>query len=501
MSTEPTVRPVGSKGDAAAAPAWRPPRVEKVTKGSSPHVEKALADVRSKIYPRSVTGIFARWRIIMVFVTQLIFYGLPWLQWNGRQAVLFDLGARKFYIFGMVLWPQDVIYLTVLLVLSAFALFLFTAMAGRLFCGYACPQTVYTEIFMWVERRIEGDRLARIRLDEAPWSWRKLRIKTTKHLIWIAIAWWTGSTFIGYFAPIRELGMGLLHFTLGPWQWFWMVFYSFATWGNAGFMREAVCKYMCPYARFQSVMVDDDTFVVTYDHVRGEPRGGRSRRIDHKEAGMGDCVDCSLCVQVCPTGIDIRDGLQYMCIGCGACVDACDQVMEKMDYDKGLIRYTSGRAITDGLSQSQVRKRLMRPRVLIYSTILLLVAIGFVVSLATRTTLRMDVIRDRGVLGREVAGGLIENVFRLQLINTSESPLTLTLSADGLPGLSVVTADENKAVVEVPAASNRLVPIVVRLPAANAEPGLHNIELKSAGQYDDGRTAEVVEKSSYFVPN
>src|SRR5690606_12936142 len=228
---------------------------------------------------------------------------------------------------------------------------------------------------------------------------------------------------------------------LGPWQWFWMVFYAFATWGNAGFMREAVCKYMCPYARFQSVMVDDDTFVVTYDHVRGEPRGGRSRRIDHKEAGMGDCVDCSLCVQVCPTGIDIRDGLQYMCIGCGACVDACDQVMEKMDYDKGIIRYTSGNAITGRLTQAQVRKRMFRPRVLAYMAILSLIGIAFVASLVMRTTLRMDVIRDRGVLGREVPGGMIENVYRLQFINTTESPLTLTLVASGLPELTVITAD------------------------------------------------------------
>jgi cytochrome c oxidase accessory protein FixG len=498
MSSEP---PVNSTTQAsAAAPAWQPPRVSKVGGGASPQVEKALSDVRSKIYPRSVSGIFARWRIAMVFVTQLIFYGLPWLQWNGRQAVLFDLGARKFYIFGMVLWPQDVIYLAVLLVVSAFALFLFTAMAGRLFCGYACPQTVYTEIFMWVERRIEGDRLARIRLDEQPWTWRKVRLKASKHIIWLLIAWWTGSTFIGYFAPIRELGMGLITLSLGPWQWFWMVFYAFATWGNAGFMREAVCKYMCPYARFQSVMVDDDTFVVTYDHERGEPRGGRSRRIDHKEAGMGDCVDCSLCVQVCPTGIDIRDGLQYMCIGCGACVDACDQVMEKMDYPKGLIRYTSGRAITDGLTQSQVRKRMLRPRVLAYSFILGLIVIGFAVSLATRTTLRVDVIRDRGVLGREVAGGMIENVYRLQFINTSESPVNLVLSADGLPELSIMTADHGATTVHVDPASNRLVPVVVRTPAGQVSPGLHDIELNVVGTYDDGREATVVERSSFFVP-
>ncbi|NLZ11544.1 MAG: cytochrome c oxidase accessory protein CcoG, partial [Alcaligenaceae bacterium] len=342
MDKKPVVSIESLAGD-EAVPAWQPPKIETARrKGASPQVEKALADVRRKIYPRAVSGLFARWRLIMVLFTQLVFYGLPWLQWNDRQAVLFDLGARKFYIFGMVLWPQDVVYLAVLLVLSALSLFLFTAIAGRLFCGYACPQTVYTEIFMWVERKIEGDRLARIRLDEQPWNFRKLRLKAVKHAVWVLIALWTGFTFIGYFAPIRDLGADLMVFALGPWQWFWMLFYAFATWGNAGFMREAVCKYMCPYARFQSVMVDNDTFVVTYDNVRGEPRGGRSRKVDHKEAGMGDCVDCSLCVQVCPTGIDIRNGLQYMCIGCGACVDACDQVMDKMDYPHGLIRYTSG---------------------------------------------------------------------------------------------------------------------------------------------------------------
>lgn len=498
MSKEPSDQAAGQTTQ--SVPAWQPPRVRKGMGGSSPQVERALAEVRTKIYPRSTSGYYARIRVVMVFLTQLIFYGLPWLQWQGRQAVLFDLGARKFYLFGMVLWPQDVIYLAVLLVLSAFALFLFTAMAGRLFCGYACPQTVYTEIFMWVEKHVEGDRLARIRLDEQPWNARKLRLKATKHFLWIVLALWTGYTFIGYFAPIRELGADLLAFTLGPWQWFWMLFYAFATWGNAGFMREAVCKYMCPYARFQSVMVDDDTFVVTYDHVRGDPRGGRSRKVDHKEAGMGDCVDCSLCVQVCPTGIDIRDGLQYMCIGCGACVDACDQVMDKMGYEPGLIRYTSGNAITDRMSQSQVRRRMLRPRILAYSAVLGVIAIGFVFSLATRTTLRVDVIRDRGALGREVAGGMIENVYRLQIINTSELPVVMDLSVDGVPGLTVGTADHGESRVQVEGSSNRLVPVVLRAPAASLAPGLYDIAFKAVGTRAPDDVNVVIEPSSFYVP-
>src|SRR5690554_2314564 len=287
-SQEPTVRPRNED----AAPAWQPQPIARPGGGSSPVVERALADVRSKIYPRSVTGFFARWRVALVVFTQLIYYGLPWLQWNGRQAVLFDLGARKFYIFGMVLWLQDIIYLTVLLVLSAFSLFLFTAMAGRLFCGYACPQTVYTEIFMWVERKVEGDRLARIRLDESPWNARKIRLKATKHVLWILIALWTGFTFIGYFAPIRELPGHFMSLTLGPWQWFWFLLYSAATLSFAGFLRESICRYACPYARFQSAMVDDDTFVVSYDYVRGEPRGARSKKVDPAEKGLGSCINC-----------------------------------------------------------------------------------------------------------------------------------------------------------------------------------------------------------------
>ena len=307
--------------------------------------EIGLYEIRKKIYPRSVTGTFANWRVALVIVTQVIYYGLPWLYWNDRQAVLFDLAARKFYIFGLVFWPQDVIYLTVLLILSAFSLFLFTAVAGRVWCGYACPQTVYTEIFLWIERKIEGERQARMRLDAMPRSLEKLVKKALKHTAWIALAVWTGYTFVGYFTPIRDLGVRAILWDLGGWETFWIVFYSLATYGNAGWMREQVCKYMCPYARFQSVMFDKDTLVIAYDRERGEPRGSRSKKIDAKAAGLGACIDCSICVQVCPTGIDIRKGLQYECIGCAACIDGCDQVMDKMGYPRGLIRYASENAL------------------------------------------------------------------------------------------------------------------------------------------------------------
>ncbi len=500
MTSEST--PADSVSPSEQPPPWRPAGA-KPRKAVSESLEESLKDVRRKIYPRSVTGWFAGWRVTLVVLTQLLYYGLPWLQWNDRQAVLFDLGSRQFYIFGLVLWPQDVIYLTLLLIISALALFLFTALAGRLFCGYACPQTVYTEIFMWIERKVEGDRVARIRLDESPLSFRKLRIKATKHFLWIAVAFWTGFTFIGYFAPIRELGANLLAFTLGPWQWFWLLFYSFATWGNAGFLREQVCKYMCPYARFQSVMVDSDTYVVTYDHKRGEPRGPRSRKTDYKAEGLGECVDCSICVQVCPTGIDIRKGLQYMCIGCGACVDACNQVMEKVNYPKGLIRYTSERGILEGLTDGQVRKRLLRPRVLIYTTLMAIIIAVFIGSLVTRETLRVDIIRDRGALGREVPGGLMENVYRLQILNASEESLRLSIAAEGLPDLRVLAgsgAQQPAIDIDVPAAGNMLLPVVVQAPYDAADPGSHPITFVTQSRSEGGRETEVREASSFIFP-
>jgi cytochrome c oxidase accessory protein FixG len=469
-------------------------------------IEESLYEIRRKIYPRSVSGLFARWRFILVFATQLLFYGLPWLSWNDRQAVLFDLVQRKFYIFGLVLWPQDVIYLTLLLILSALALFLFTAVAGRLFCGYACPQTVYTEIFMWIERKVEGDRFARIRLDgeEWPWNLKKWRLKLTKHFLWLLIAFWTGFTFIGYFTPIETLGSGILHLSLGPWQTFWLCFYAFATWGNAGFMREQVCKYMCPYARFQSVMVDKDTFLVTYDKVRGEPRGSRSKSADHGSLGWGDCVDCSICVQVCPTGIDIRDGLQYMCIGCGACIDACDQVMEKIDYPKGLIRYTTERAIEDQESNQSAIRHILRPRVLIYAAFITVLSTAFLVSLVTRNPLRVDVMRDRGALAREVDGVRIENIYRIQIMNASENAMKVQIKATGLENLKILNSQGKEITqIDVGPASNQLLPIKVSTAIGQNDSGNYPIHFDVIAQEMDGdkaisRTRE--EKSTFIIP-
>jgi cytochrome c oxidase accessory protein FixG len=461
---------------------------------SSDRVERSirLLEASDKIYPRAVSGVFARWRWGMVWLTQLVYYGLPWFSWNNREAVLFDLAARKFYIFGLVLYPQDFIYLTGLLVISALSLFLFTTVAGRLWCGYSCPQTVYTEIFMWVERLVEGNRNKRMKLDRSGRSVNKVARKSLKHFLWLSIALWTGITFVGYFTPIRELVARIATLDTGPWQSFWILFYAFATYGNAGFMREQVCKYMCPYARFQGVMFDRDTLVITYDSKRGEPRGSRSRK--SRGEGQGDCVDCSLCVQVCPVGIDIRDGQQYECIGCAACIDACDQVMDKMGYPKQLIRYNT---LNNDEKQTGYswRELLIRPRVMVYSLIML-TAIGiFLGTLSMRVNLKVDVMRDRATLSREVSDGLIENVFKLMIINNAETIQRYRVSVAGIESAFIDSAAE----IEVPAASHRLVPVRVRVQPQYGHSGSNEIVF-TVQSVDDTATVRH-EKSVFYLPH
>jgi cytochrome c oxidase accessory protein FixG len=394
-------------------------------RGKDKDLEQALYEKRQKIYPRQVHGLFARLRLSGVSALMGIYYFTPWLMWDERQAILFDLPGRKFYIFGLVFWPQDLIYLSALLILAALSLFFFTALAGRLWCGYACPQTVWTEVFLWIERRIEGDRMKQIKLDKAPWSTRKLAIKSAKHGAWIILSLWTGYTFVGYFTPIRELGQSVLQLGLGPWETFWILFYGFATYGNAGWLREQVCIYMCPYARFQSAMFDKDTLIISYDTARGEPRGSRKRSADPRQLGLGDCIDCTMCVQVCPTGIDIRHGLQYQCIGCAACVDACDDVMARVGYESGLVRYTTENAL-DGKDT-----HVIRPRMLVYAGILAAMLIAVIISIANMADAKLDVIRDRNALFRETDEGLIENVYTLRILNKDNMEHSFVLSIGG----------------------------------------------------------------------
>ena len=457
----------------------------------------SLYEKQKKIYPRSVHGWFARWRWALVWFTQILFYGLPWLAWNGRQAVLFELTSRRFYIFDLVLYPQDFIYLTGILVLSAYALFFVTAVGGRLWCGYACPQTVYTEIFMWVEHRIEGERGARMKLDAGPWTANKVWRKTAKHLVWLTIGLWTGFTFVGYFTPIKTLWAEAFTLNFGPWEWFWVNFYGFATYGNAGFLREQVCKYMCPYARFQSAMFDRDTLVVSYDAARGDPRGTRARGADLKAAHLGDCIDCGLCVHVCPVGIDIRDGLQYECIACSACIDACDSVMDKMKYPRGLIRYATENGLIQRLTRSQMFRRVLRPRVLVYGAVLVAIAGGFVASLAMRHTFKVDVVRDRMTLARLVDDGQIENLYRLQLMNATEQSQRYHVEAQGIPGAVLVDAGD----VAVEPAQARWVTLAVRVSPQTAKAlgaGAHPIRFEVVAL--GAASARVSERSTFVVP-
>jgi cytochrome c oxidase accessory protein FixG len=421
-----------------------------------------LYAARQKIYPREITGRFQRWRVIAVWVLLGIYYVLPWIRWEGRQAVLFDLPARKFHVFALTLWPQDFYFLTWLLVIAALALFFFTALAGRLFCGYACPQTVWTETFLWMERLAEGSRSQQMKLARAPWTAEKILRKGGKQLMWISFALWTGFTFVGYFTPITELAGKIASFSTGPWETFWVLFYGGATYVNAGFMREQVCKYMCPYARFQSAMFDRDTLVITYDVSRGEPRGARKKGVDYKAKGLGDCIDCTMCVQVCPTGIDIRQGLQYECIACAACIDACDEVMDKVGYPRGLVRYDT----QHGLEGKP--KRVLRPRTMVYATLLALLVTGFAVTLSNRDVVGVDVIRDRNALFRERADGRIENVYNVKILNKDREGHEFRITGSGIEGLEV---DYVGPTVWVGPGAVQSVPLRVRIPGDALEGG------------------------------
>ncbi|MCG8325639.1 MAG: cytochrome c oxidase accessory protein CcoG, partial [Thiotrichales bacterium] len=386
-------------------------------------------------------------------------------------------------------WPQDFLLLTFLLMLAALSLFFFTTLAGRLWCGYACPQTVWTEVFLWVERMIEGDRIAQMRLDKSPMSLTKLRIKATKHAIWILFSLHTGATFIGYFTPIRELTGDIMALQLGPWATFWLLFYGFATYGNAGWMREQVCKYMCPYARFQSAMFDRDTMIVSYDKSRGEPRGKRRFGDPEKRSQLGDCINCTMCVQVCPTGIDIRDGLQYECIGCSACIDVCDDVMQKVGYAPGLIRYTTQNRL-DGQPS-----RIIRPRVIIYGLILLVLVSVFIGIVATRIPLELDVIRDRNQLYRETQG-LIENVYKLKIINMDEYNHTYILSVDGIKGLKMELEHP-----DIYVKSGKVLDLPVRLRASEDELTQRSTDIEFTIVSSDNPDLMVTEHARFIGPS
>lgn len=468
----------------AREPAAKPPRAASPVQGrvipiaEADAVQEALYAKRERIYPREVHGYFATLRVAMAGLTLGIYYFLPWFNWGeGRQAFLIDLPNRKFNLFAWTFWPQDLFFLTAILVISALSLFLFTAIAGRVWCGFTCPQTVWTEAFLWIERQIEGDRPKQMKLAHLPWNHREKFLKRgAKHFVWILFAGWTGFTFVGYVTPIRELAHEFVTLSLGPWEIFWVAFYGFATYGNAGWLREQVCLYMCPYARFQGAMFDRNTLIISYDKTRGEPRGSRARGTNPRVEGLGDCIDCTLCVQVCPTGIDIRHGLQIGCIACAACVDVCDSVMDKMGYPQGLIRYTSENAMENK------SWRVFRPRVIIYSALLAAIAAALIIAVLLRVPLKVDVIRDRNTLYRETLDEQVENTYTLKVMNMDNETHRYVISARGIDGLQLhmdrpeisVTAGQ---VLEVPVRlqidehrlTHRSTPISFRIQASDVD--------------------------------
>lgn len=453
----------------------------------------------NRIHPKKANGKYANVRILMIVATQLFFYGVPWLMWNDRQAVLFDVMGRYFYIWGLVFEPADLLYLTGLLIVCAFGLFWWTTVAGRLWCGYSCPQTVYTEIMLWIDHWVEGDRNQRLKLDKEAWGFRKIRIKLTKYTLIFAVAAWTGITFAGWFTPIRELVPAIFNGTASGMALGSAAFYGMVTWLFGHIMREQVCLHMCPYARFQSAMFDHDTLIISYDTERGEPRGARKKNTEPKdgEKSLGDCINCTACVQVCPTGIDIRDGLQYQCIGCAACIDACNEIMDKMGYPRGLIRYTTEAVLKKEYTDADIKHKMLRPKVLWYGVILLISLVGLIVGVATRQTVQIDIIKDRGVMVRENKKGLLENTYTLNISNASEETQIITASVTGFEDIYLTGLPEKGVVVK--GGEIVSVPVQVATQPEYARKGAHPIQFifkYRVENSDDVR--EITEKATFI---
>lgn len=446
---------------------------------------------RSRIYVRAVQGPLESFRRLFGFFFIAIFAVFPWIQYDGHQAILLDIIDQRFTIFSLTLWPQDLTLLAYIFIVSAFALFFVTTFAGRVWCGFMCPQTTWTYIYVWFEEKFEGNRNKRIKLDERPMDADKFLRKTAKHTAWVLVALLTALTFVGYFTPIGPLFIDFFTFNASFWATFSILFFTVCTYGNAGWMREIMCTHMCPYARFQSAMFDKDTFTVSYDPTRGEKRGPRPRKLAHADLaakGLGDCIDCNLCVQVCPTGIDIRNGLQYECINCGACVDACNGVMEKMDYPKGLISFTSEHQLNGGTTH------IVRPKLIGYFVVLLVMVGLLIADIATRIPLEVDIIRDRNSLYRENNDGLIENVYTLKVLNKSQTEYTYTIKVEGLPEYEFI----GEQVVTVDGGEVFSLPVSIATDPYNLDGRVTEIYFHVSTTDQDGSIVEVLEPTKFL---
>ncbi|CCK75822.1 Polyferredoxin [Oleispira antarctica RB-8] len=451
--------------------------------------EKSLYVAREKIQVREIHGIFQKIRSYSLWGLMALFFATSWLSWGDRQAILFDLPARQFHFFGITFWPQDFFLLSGLLIISAYGLFTVTNLAGRVWCGYTCPQSSWSFVFMWIEEKTEGTRNKRMKMDKAPMSLEKFLRRGSKHVLWLLLALATGLTFVSYFSPVRELVPNLLTFNLNSWEAFWIGFFGLATYLNAGWLREQVCIHMCPYARFQSVMFDQDTLIVSYDEKRGEGekgRGARKKGVDPQAEGLGDCIDCSLCVQVCPTGIDIRDGLQYQCIGCALCIDACDSIMDKMGYEPGLVRYTTEHELEGGTTH------FMRPRLIGYALVLLLMISGLVYAMVSRTAFELDIIRDRGSLYQLTPNDTVANSYTLEMMNMSQHELEYRIKIEGL---KTFISDIPETVI-LHSNELRAYPFTIEVDPVDLKVSKTDIEIII---YEEATQAEVAREESRFI--
>ncbi|OHU87993.1 MULTISPECIES: cytochrome c oxidase accessory protein CcoG [Pseudoalteromonas] len=437
------------------------------------------------IYIREQKGYFQRIRRYLSWFLMLVFIGLPWITYQGQQAILFDVAHQKFKIFGATFLPQDFMLLAGVFMAGAFALFFVTNWLGRVWCGFVCPQTVWMLMFTWVEHKVEGTRNQRIKLDQGQWNLTKIQKKLTKHSIWLFMSLFTATSFMAYFIPASTLYTEMFNLQWSGLVCFWVFLFTLCTYGNAGFLREKMCTVACPYSRFQSVMFDKDTLVVSYDFARGERRGRRKRKDNPESLGLGDCVDCNLCVEVCPAGIDIRNGLQYECINCGLCIDACDQTMDKFGYKKGLISFKSEQQMAGKQAKP------MRLKLFGYAILTVAVIASMIVWLLLRTPLEVSVIRDRNALYRLDYQGIVENPYTLSVINKTQQTLSYNIALDGFDGASLVAPSN----IKVAAGQMVLVPVTISADQNDLKHRVHKVTFIVSALED---STIYLEKQSYF---
>lgn len=405
------------------------------TSGAEPITLFAAAE---RVFPKRVTGRFRSLKWAAMVVLLGVYYLVPFLRWDRGphapdQAVLIDMPARKAYFFFFEIWPQEIYVLTGILVLAAVGLFFVTSLFGRVWCGYACPQTVWTDLFVWVERLVQGDRAKRKRLHTAKWSLEKVWKLALTHAIWVVIGLFTGGAWVLYFNDAPSVIEDLISGSLSSTVWTWILALTLSTYFMAGFARENVCTYYCPYSRFQSAMFDKDSMIIGYDETRGEKRGSHKKGASWE--GRGHCIDCHQCVDVCPMGIDIRDGLQMQCIACGLCIDACDSIMEKVDLPKGLVRYDTVHNQEARAAGIEEKSHLLRPRTVYYAAILSVVGGLVLYGLLARAEHELHVLRDRNPLFVQLADGSIRNSYEIKILNKTHDDRTYSLTAGGLDGL------------------------------------------------------------------